>query len=90
MSSVEYANVKHQRTVDGGYSGPLLVTCADGRKGTAAMVFVDGDWLPTNLVLSASEARVLGDALMEAARAADRGSETEGAGRRGLRTSGGS
>jgi hypothetical protein len=74
MRSVEYANVKHQRTVDGGYSGPLIVTCADGKKGTSPLVFVDGDWLPTNLVLSSSEARELGDALMDAARVAD-GSE---------------
>ena len=56
MRSVEYANVKQQRTVDGGYSGPLIVTCADGKKGMAPLVFVDGDWLPTNLVLSCSEA----------------------------------
>ena len=53
MRSVEYANVKHQRTVDGGYSGPLIVTCAEGKKGTDPLVFVDGDTLPTNLVLSA-------------------------------------
>lgn len=71
MRSVEYKNVKQQRTVDGGYSGPLIVTCADGKKGTAPLVFVDGDWLPTNLVLSSSEARALSDALLDAARAAD-------------------
>ena len=88
MTSVEYANVKQQRTVDGGYSGPLLVTCADGKKGTAPLVFVDGDWLPTNLVLSAKEARELADALMDAATAAD-GTKTDLASRRDLKTAGG-
>ena len=86
MTSVEYANVKQQRTVDGGYSGPLLVTCADGKKGTAPLVFVDGDWLPTNLVLSAKEARELADALMDAARVADGPTKTDLAGRRDLRS----
>ena len=78
MRSVEYTNVKHQRTVDGGYSGPVLVTCADGKKGTAPLVFVDGDWLPTNLVLSAKEARELGYALLAAAQVASGNSETDG------------
>ena len=70
MRSVEYAKVKHQRTVDGGYSGPILVTCADGKQGTDPLVFVDGDTLPTNLVLGANEARELGYALLAAAQVA--------------------
>lgn len=90
MRSVEYANVKQQRTVDGGYSGPLIVTCADGSKGTAPLVFVDGDWLPTNLVLSSSEARELGYALMDAARVAGGSAETDERSSRDLRTAGGS
>ncbi|MGZ5410565.1 MAG: hypothetical protein ACXWDJ_11270 [Aeromicrobium sp.] len=77
MSAVDYANVKHQRTVDCGYSGPLLVTCADGKRGTAPLVFIDGDWLPTNLVLSAREARELGYALMAVAQVADRHDRTD-------------
>jgi len=90
MRSVDYANVKQQRTVDGGYSGPLIVTCADGKKGTAPLVFVDGDWLPTNLVLSSSEARELSDALIDAARAADAGAVPDQASPRSVRTARGS
>jgi hypothetical protein len=86
MRAVEYANVKQQRTVDGGYSGPLIVTCADGKKGTAPLVFVDGHWLPTNLVLSSSEARELSDALLDAARAADGDTGTDQVSPRNLRT----
>jgi hypothetical protein len=87
---VEYANVKQQRTVDGGYSGPLIVTCADGKKGTAPLVFVDGDWLPTNLVLSSKEARDLSDALIDAARAADESPVPDQASPRSVRTARGS
>jgi len=90
MRSVEYANVKQERTVEGGYSGPLIVTCADGKKGAAPLVFVDGDWLPTNLVLSSSEARELSDALLDAARAADESPVPDQAGPRNLRTARGS
>ena len=90
MRSVEYANVKQQRTVDGGYSGPLIVTCADGKKGTAPLVFVDGDWLPTNLVLSSSEARELSTALLDAARAADGGTVPDQVTPRNVRTARGS
>ena len=88
MRSVEYANVKHQRTVDGGYSGPVVVTCAYGEKGTTPLVFVDGDWLPTNLVLSASEARELSRALLDAAAVAD-GGGTDKLSPRDLKTAGG-
>jgi hypothetical protein len=70
MRAVEYAKVKHQRTVDGGYSGQLMVTCAEGTKGTAPLVFVDGDTLPTNLVLGAGEAAELAYALLAAAQVA--------------------
>ena len=90
MRSVEYTNVRQQRTVEGGYSGPLLVTCADGRKGTAPLVFVDGDWLPTNLVLSAREARELADALTDAAKSADATAVTGTVNPRDARTVGGS
>jgi hypothetical protein len=78
MRSVEYANVKQQRTVGGGYSGPLIVTCADGTKGRSPLVIVDGAWLPTNLVMSSSEARELSDALMDAAQVADGGAGPTG------------
>ena len=92
MRSVEYTNVKQQRTVDGGYSGPIVVTCAEGKKGTAPLVFVDGDWLPTNLVLSAKEARELGYTLLAAAQVAG-SDETDGrspAAEEHLKTAGGS
>ena len=93
MRSVEYTNVKQQRTVDGGYSGPIVVTCAEGKKGTAPLVFVDGDWLPTNLVLSAKEARELGYTLLAAAQVAAGSDETDGpspAAEEHLKTAGGS
>jgi hypothetical protein len=32
-----------------------MVTCAEGKKGADPLVFVDGDTLPTNLVLGAGE-----------------------------------
>ena len=70
MRAVEYAKVQHQRTVDGGYSGQLMVTCAEGKKATDPLVFVDGDTLPTHLVLGAGEARELGYALLAAAQVA--------------------
>jgi hypothetical protein len=82
MRAVEYAKVKHQRTVDGGYSGQLMVTCAEGKKGTDPLVFVDGDTLPTNLVLGASEARDLGYALLAAAQVADSSSHADDPGSR--------
>jgi hypothetical protein len=90
MRSVEYTNVKQQRTVDGGYSGPLIVTCADGKKGTAPLVFVDGDSLPTNLVLSSSEARELGYTLLASAQVADGGTEIDERSPRDLKPAGGS
>ena len=82
MRAVEYAKVKHQRTVDGGYSGQLMVTCAEGKKGTDPLVFVDGDTLPTNLVLSAGEARELGYALVAAAQVAGGSSRADDVGAR--------
>ena len=82
MRAVEYAKVKHQRTVDGGYSGHLIVTCAEGKKGTDPLVFVDGDTLPTNLVLSAGEARELGHSLLAAAQVAGGSPHTDDAGSR--------
>ena len=82
MRAVEYAKVKHQRTLDGGYSGHLMVTCAEGKKGTDPLVFVDGDTLPTNLVLGAGEARELGYALLAAAQVADGSSHAADAGSR--------
>ncbi len=82
MRAVEYAKVKHQRTVDGGYSGQLMVTCAEGKKGTDPLVFVDGDTLPTNLVLGAGEARELGYALLAAAQVAGGSSHADDAGSR--------
>jgi hypothetical protein len=90
MRSVEYASVKQQRTVDGGYSGPIVVTCADGKQGTAPLVFVDGDWLPTNLVLNASQARELGYALMDAAVVAGGIDEVDERSSSDVRASGGS
>jgi hypothetical protein len=90
MRSVEYSRVKHQRTVDGGYSGPLLVTCADGKKGTAPLVFVDGDTLSTNLVLAASEARELGYALLAAAQIASRRTRADDSGHHHMHTADGS
>jgi len=47
-----------------------MVTCAEGKKGTDPLVFVDGDTLPTNLVLGAGEARELSYALLVAAQVA--------------------
>lgn len=56
----------YEQKVDGGYSGEVTVTAAEGKAGTPVMVFVESELLG-NLVLTAGQAVALANALTSAA-----------------------
>ena len=62
MTTSEYNHVSLQREVDGGYSGALTVTAAEGDEGTPMFVFVDSESMG-NLMLAPEQAVELATAL---------------------------
>ena len=64
--TMQIANPVVQLTVDGGYSGTVTVTVGTGHEGTPPMLFLQGDLLPCDLMLTMSEGEELGAAISRA------------------------
>lgn len=66
MTTHSYQSVRHQQQVDGGYSGQLTVTAAEGHDPEQSLIFVDSDLVPCSLVLQPQEVVHLAAALVQA------------------------